>query len=173
MKPQDGISEAASEKRKRGRPRIMGPSAESMADFVAPDVKSSRGRQDSYYRMIALTVLTKDERLAWLADESAMKAGTGRWKPSILSELGRIPNEEDLKAVALRICELKPKTKDAVAMIRRARLGREPEGNYLTLFKHLENALNAYLSGRPSTPEDWIIKALRDLADCIEEDGLS
>jgi len=171
-KTPDGISEAASQKRKRGRPPVFNPGYRAAMKTIFPDIKTHRGMTDSLYRGRAINLLTKDGRFAWVADGARMKAGApGAWKPSILVELGRIPNDENLKAVALRICELKPKTKDAVSMIRRARLGREAEGNYLKLFAHLEAALNVYLSGHPSTPADWPVKALRDLADCIEDGG--
>jgi len=164
-----GISEAASEKRKRGRPPVFDPGYRAAIGSLFNEVKTHRGKTDCLYRQRAFNLLEKDGRFAWVADGAKARAGSpDAWKPSILVELGRIPNDEDLKAVALRICELNPKTKEAVAMIRRFRLGREPEGNYLKLFAALESALNAYLSAHPSTPADWPIKALRDLAACIE-----
>jgi len=171
-KTPDGIPEAASQKRKRGRPPVFDPGYRAAMKTIFPDIKTHRGMTDSLYRGRAINLLTKDGRFAWVADGARMKAGApGAWKPSILVELGRIPNDEDLKAVALRICELKPKTKEAVAMIRRFRLGREAEGGYLKLFQHLAAAVDAYREGHPSTPKDDLIRALRDVADCIEDDG--
>ena len=171
-KTEGRISEAASEKRKRGRPPVFDPAYRAAIGNLFNEVKTHRGKTDCLYRQRAFNLLSKDARFAWVADGAKARSGSpDAWKPSILVELGRIPNDEDLKAVALRICELKPKTKDAVSMIRRARLGREKEGNYLKLFAQLEAALNVYLSGHPSTPADWPVKALRDLADCIEDGG--
>jgi hypothetical protein len=171
-KTEGRISEAASEKRKRGRPPVFDPAYRSEIGGLFNEVTTHRGMTDCLYRQRAFNLLSKDGRFAWVADGPRSAAGApDALKSSILVELGRIPNDEDLKAVALRICELKPKTKDAVSMIRRVRLGREAKGGYLKLCESLENALNAYLSGHPSTPADWPVKALRDVADCIEDGG--
>jgi hypothetical protein len=53
-----------------------------------------------------------------------MKAGApNAWRPSILSELGRFRNDETLRSFALALCEMRPrpKTKEAVSMLRHAR----------------------------------------------------
>jgi hypothetical protein len=121
------ISEAASEKRKRGTPRIM---PEAYRAFLAewyPDVRTERGRQDIAYRFRAMDLLSPDPRFSWLADSEAMKAGApNAWKPSILSELGRFRNDETLRSFALALCEIRPRptSKAAVSMLRRARLAR-------------------------------------------------
>lgn len=169
--PGKAIPEAVSEKRKRGRPRVIGPEAEPVVDLVAPDVTTERGRQDAYYRQIALGVLMSDRRFTWLADEAAMKAGAPKaWKPTILAELGRIPDDEAMKAVAAQVCELRPKAKAAVAMIRRYRLGREPEGTPAGLDHHLVEAVNQYWGGHTSLTPAVIVEVLRALADRIEWD---
>jgi hypothetical protein len=57
-----------------------------------------------------------------------MKAGApNAWRPSILSELGRFRNDETLRSFALALCEMRPrpKTKEAVSMLRRVRLGSQ------------------------------------------------
>jgi hypothetical protein len=41
----------------------------------------------------------------------------------ILSELGRIPDDEDLRAGASQICKPRPRTKDAITIIRFCRTG--------------------------------------------------
>lgn len=118
------ISGAAPEKRKRGRPRIMPASYSTFLAEWYPDIRTERGRQDIAYRLRALDVLADDERFSWLADSEAMEAGSpNAWKPSILSELGRFGNDETLRSFALALCEIRPrpKTKEAVSMLRRAR----------------------------------------------------
>jgi len=98
-----------------------------------------------------------------------MTAGVrGAWKPGILAELGRIRDADTMRAVALRICELKPSTKEAVAIIRRFRLRREPPANYRALWMHLAKALDEYMNVHPSTPYEWKVKALRALANLVE-----
>jgi hypothetical protein len=47
------------------------------------------------------------------------------WKASILVELGRIEDIQEMLNIAAEICELKPKTKAAILMVRGLRLGRD------------------------------------------------
>lgn len=164
--------EAASEKKKkRGRPPVFSPEYRAAMGELFYEVRTHRGMSEIMYRQRAYGFLIDDARFSWLADRRKIEEkGRRGMKSSILAALGRITDEAELKAVALRICELKPKTKAAVAMINRFRLGRGPEANYLNLLIHLEKALNAYLATHPATPEDWITRALRDLAECIEDD---
>lgn len=166
-----GISEAASEKRKRGRPPIMNKDAAALVDWVAGnDVKTRRHKLNVYYRQRAVKVLVNDPRFTWVADEEKMTAGAaGAWKTGILSELGRIGNVEDMKAFAQVICELKPKTKEAILMIRRARLGRENKPDYSKLVNSLVRALDDYQAAHPDMPKDWPIRAFFDLAKIIQD----
>jgi hypothetical protein len=126
MQTPGGISEAASEKRKRGRPRLIPASMLGVVDF-ATSCRTARGKQDVYYRLRAIHVLAGDERFSWLADSRAMEDGSpNAWKPSILSELGRFQSDATLRAFALALCEIRPRptSKAAVSMLRRARLAR-------------------------------------------------
>ena len=168
----DTISEAAS-KKKRGRPPIMSAASKQMTDFAAGEVKTHRGKMDIMYRLNAIKLLTNDdnpERFHWIIDGKKCEVGDSHgWKRGILSELGRIGNHDYLKSLALEICELKPKTKAAIAMIRRARLGREDKPNVQSLATSIETALNAYIAVHPTTPMDMIIRALRSVADLYEE----
>jgi len=88
---------------------------------------------------------------------------------SILAALARLEDSAAILEWARVIAEKKIPTKIAVASIRRARLGREPEQNYLTLFARVEAVVNDYLAARPSTPRDTIIQALLDVAACLED----
>jgi hypothetical protein len=81
--------------------------------------------QDYDRRVRALGLLCDDLAFRWLCDGKAMTAGGAKWKPAILTELGRIDDEDDLREVARQLCELKPKTKDAIAAVRRWRLGKK------------------------------------------------
>jgi hypothetical protein len=172
-KTERGISEAASEKRKRGRPPIWGKQVERRFEGLFPDVKTRRGTQNVIYRQIAVDVLTKDPRFAWLCDkEKMMKGDPHAWKPSILAELGRISDSEELKAVALRICELKPETvKAAVAMIRRARTGKGWEGDALDLANEIIRLVNNYHQRHPNTSWKDTEAALRTALEQVKEAG--
>lgn len=166
------LSEAASKKRGRGRPPAFSAEYRAAIGALFPDIKTRRGLSDCLYRLRAVNLLEKDKRFTWLADGEAMQAGRpGAWRPAILTELGRIGDDDTLLAVAARLCELKPKTKDAVARIRRARLGREPAGDYLALCVHLENTVNSYLLTHPAAPWANVTRALRELAECIEAES--
>jgi hypothetical protein len=134
------------QKRKRGRPRIYSDTDRALRKFVAGDGKtgpmSRRTEENAYFRIRAQGVLTADpeKRFAWLASQEEK-----RYQATILGELGRIDNDEDLLAVALRICEEKPTTTDAVAWIRSLRLGRYPQGTSPELLELLRTTLNRYL----------------------------
>jgi hypothetical protein len=161
------ISEAAS--KKRGRPRLE--YYRRGLDFAEFDAKTERGRQDVFYRLSAVAQLKDDERFTWLCDKAAMVAGKkDAWKPSILTELGRIESYQDLVEVALEICKIKPKTKDAIAMIRRWRTGCEPASDADKFWSFLAKEVNKYARQHPSFERDVVVSTLRELADHIERD---
>ena len=150
----------------------MGTDWHAMVEALTPEVRTERARHDFHYRTKAIQTLCYEPRFAWLADGEKMAAGVkDAWKPSILAELGRIRDGDTLRAVALRICELKPSTKEAVAIIRRFRLRREPPANYLDLVHHLAKALDGYVAVHPSTPDEWKVMAMQDLAELIGGDA--
>src|SRR4051794_40519565 len=124
--------EAASEntqKRKRRRPLRFSEEELALVRFCSPDTKTHRHMQNVAYRQRALHYLSQDQQFAWLCDEKAMMEGEAQaWRPGILAELGRIPDTEEMKRAAAQLCEMKPKTKAAVAMIRRYRIGKSPAG---------------------------------------------
>ncbi len=67
--------------------------------------------------------LTDPERLAWL-----LSGRLRRHRRTILAELGRISNREDLLLAALDCCELRPPTGEAVGAIRDWRLTHQRIG---------------------------------------------
>jgi hypothetical protein len=119
--------EAASEiltKRKRGRPSSFSEMEIVLADGIAPEV-GPRQRANVIYRQRALRILVNDPGFSWLADGPALRAGKrNAWKPGILSELGRIGDEEAIRIIARELCEKKPLTKAAERAIREWRLGK-------------------------------------------------
>jgi hypothetical protein len=119
------ISEAAS--KKRGRPRLMSTEYEKMLrGLFGHEVRTQRGLHNVYYRQRALSVLGQYNEFKWLCDPEKMERGDlDCWKPSILVELGRIEDIQEMLNIATEICELKPKTKAAILMVRGLRLGRD------------------------------------------------
>ncbi len=159
----DRITEAAS-KKKRGRPRVIDDAPLQIIADHTPNIKTHRGRQELVYAFRAVTDLAKDKRFDWLTDEEHPIK-----KKGILSELGRIENEEDLKAVALQICELKPNVKEGAAMVRRWRTGKAPKADCRGLRSHMLKSVNAYLYAHPDTPIDMLVRVLHELAETVQE----
>jgi hypothetical protein len=157
------ISEDSSKKRGRGRPRVIDEVSRALYEGlgVFSNISTGRGRQDVYYRQRACLALhitdpVASEPFRWLADIDLMRGGEGKgWRPSILTELGRIDDEDQLRAVALEVCERKPGTREAIALIRRWRLGREGKGGAADLEDELVGRVNDYLRRYPGT--DWAV----------------
>jgi hypothetical protein len=90
-----------------------------MVHAVAPHVRSERGKQNVFYWTRAVDALIDDDRFAWLCSRNT--ASTGAWKTSILAELGRFQDEDDIRFLAQRICTERMKTKDAVRYLQQIR----------------------------------------------------
>src|SRR6266536_4044997 len=96
----------------------------------------------------ALAVLCDDPegRYRWLCDPVTQVIRVG-----ILAELGRIEDDAALRALAARICELKPRTREAVAMIRRRRRDATTPVGESALTREILAAIDAYLARHPGT----------------------
>jgi hypothetical protein len=171
------ITEAASEKRKRGRPPVILPGlSEQVVSMFAPDVKTRRAKLDAYYRIHALAVLKDVPEATWLCDMEAMKAGKSKsWKPAILTELGRIEDVEALRHMAKLVCDAKPSTKEAVAWLRRWRTGKSAPTSEKDLFRTLARTFDDYKRTHPDLDERTAVDAINSLycavQDLYEEPG--
>jgi hypothetical protein len=152
----------ADSKIKRGRPAFLNTEYFHILAGMFPEATTRRGRENIYYRQLATNVLMKEDRFLWICDPAKMRAGTtGAWRPAILSELGRIKDCEIMKALALRICELKPKTKEAVSIIRNFRLGeRKPDAGRLS--SEIIRTINSYIERFPTVTNDEIQQSMND-----------
>ena len=115
-------------RRKRGRPRLMPEWRESQLCSLFPDSRSKMGLHHKYYLTRAVRALREGsaggvpgEQFRYLFDVG------GKCKQTILSELGRIEEPEDLREVALYICEYRIRTDRAIAGIRVLRGVREED----------------------------------------------
>jgi hypothetical protein len=154
-----GISEAASEntpKRKRGRPRLFSEEEMQRLDRIhrqTRDKRTGRSLQNFAYFAHAMAVieplLPTQPELRWLCDPDAVMRGEARLQMTIMQELGRIYPNAQLVAFAVRICELRPKTREAVKMLRKARLEHGAKGSIDDLAEVLRRTLNNYLRWRP------------------------
>ena len=162
------VSENTGE-RKRGRPKALSDLEMATARGIPNGKCTNRHLQNVAYCMRALRELTHDPRFAWLCNEKAMRRGERHsWCPTILTELGRIEDPETMKVAALRICELKPRTHDAVTMIRRWRLNKAKQVNVLQLTKELANTMDNYRLRHPSITWKQVRGALVNAMDVVE-----
>lgn len=122
------ISENKISKNKRGRPSILDPDKKRILEELFPKTRTIRGLQNNFYMGRVLYLIKGDEKFQWLFDREK-----GVVRQTILAELGRIKEVEDLLSMARQICQLKPTSRDGVRMIRDWRLKRDSEINPLPL----------------------------------------
>lgn len=166
----DGIKEDSSEKRKRGRPRLYDPLI--LRRGLLSDARTERGRIEFWHCTHAWGII----KSVWESDPAGNawaefymdKNRTYIFHQAILSALGRIEDEASILEWAKVIAERRLSTRSAVAAIRRARLGRKDEPDFLSLVRSIRIALEAYVDTHPSTSLDIVVRALRRLADAIE-----
>jgi hypothetical protein len=168
-------------KRRRGRPRaFQAEVTEGLTQerFWAlngslESNQTRRNHMNVMYRMKALSALIHGDdadRFAWLADQRKMAVGTPKsWRPSILSELGRIEDEEDMKSIAAQLCEAKPKARAAIVMIRAWRLGRTSPGSALDLANDLIGRVNDYMTRHPDLPMGDVVSAVETALQKVKE----
>lgn len=95
--------------KKVGRPRKINNEYFKMLRTLYPDIKTRRGILNKYYETVALQVIGKMKDTTFIIDESKQV-----FKASILSEIGRLENEEDIKIVARYICNRAKKEKKTI-----------------------------------------------------------
>ena len=134
-RPKDGrkpseISETASDiqsKRKRGRPTLMSQEQASLADFMQPD-RTHRTQMEYHYALRAIGLLVNCEIgeclypwATWLwGAKSKCKVGKKiRW--TVLGQLGRIDDDDELVSMAFDICHAGYTAKQAVEYLRHYR----------------------------------------------------
>ncbi len=160
-----------------GRPRLITQESERTLWGIGifKQGKSRRTNLNAYYAMGALVKLglkypgfSGDKAIfLWLSDEQAKPAV---YRGTILAELGRIEDPDFLQEVAERICELKPRTSDAVAMIRRCRLENDKKGDTWQLTKEVLRAIESYMVRYPETTKKQLLTALNASKVAIEEE---
>jgi hypothetical protein len=159
---------------KRGRPAVV--SAELEATFTAlglfTNCHTRRSKVNVFYRQRALSVL-RDGDFKWLFDEVAIMAETGgdkHWRPVILTELGRIEDEDAMQRIAAELCETKPKTRDAVLMVRRWRTGSDDAaGDPLKLANEVIASVNDFMKRFPKTSKEQVKSALLTALDSVQQ----
>ena len=170
---EEGISKNFVEKPKRGRPSAIPLEMEiAMRTGGVYEGNSRLGKVNRYYAMKAAGALVVDHpdgkkagraAYVWLVSED-----DSRWKFTILAELGRMGDPETIRAMSARVCELKPKTADAVLMIRRTRLGRSAPASCIDLTVLLLRTIEKYVTGHQETTRLQMRGALLNCIEALE-----
>lgn len=159
--------------KRRGRPAILPPGWRSIARELAPDATSPKGAADVWYRTRALHLLAGDPALTWLVDSvENLKAGGGHWRPGILSALGRIEDEAQMRALAVELCEMKPNTKTAIALLRIVRTRRGVPGDAMQLADAILRTIRHYGGRHAGVTRALISEALTHCLDVEREPEL-
>lgn len=162
------ISETVSQKQGRGRPTLMTRDEVALYGAIGlfDDNTTRRGRNNVFYRQRALLVIGggREPEFSWLADRVAMERGEKKsWRPTILGELGRIEDDELLRAFARELCRAKPRAREAVVMVRRHRIGGCRPGNPIALAGEIRSTVNAYLQRHPDVAWADVLEALAEV----------
>lgn len=153
-------------KRSRGRPPLLNKVWHDFYAKNAPVGASERTIQNMSYYLRAFSLLQPEPWAnGWLIDYPSKAGHHGNVRRTILTELGRIEDDETLIAVAQELCELQPTTKEAIALIRHWREVQKP----LDLTASLQRTLNAYLQAHPMVTLEEMAEALLNIADMIDQ----
>ncbi len=106
------VSENISEKR-RGRPPVFDDFFLNALKSRSQNIRTRRGLQNRAWATMAIFALEED--FPWLLTEER-----ARW--TILGELGRWRDKDDIRFLAGELCRTKPRTEDAVPRLRNLRL---------------------------------------------------
>ncbi len=155
-----------------GRPRLLSPEYERELTRQA-HVASTHRAQGRYYAMVASRALFDLNQSGWVPRDAIFahfvkRSGDLKW--SMLSELGRIDDEETLRAVARIVGRQCLPTARATALIRRIRIGDcPPQPDRLT--RSLLTVIATHCARYPTTSEAEIVAALEAAASAVHEDS--
>jgi hypothetical protein len=171
MEKDPGPTDAASDTSHRDRP----PLSPQSLKHVVTSIERTRTRHTTlgrYYMQRALLILFEPSNAGaeWVPRESEfayfLTPDTRRTRETILSELGRIPDDETVRTVARMVGQEQPPTQKAVALIRRLREG-EPGPRPRRLEERLLAAIDEHWARYPATSATDILTALSAAADII------
>src|SRR5579872_5774972 len=162
----NAITENFSKKRNRDRPCTIFSDPDDKREWMRlhDDVRSERSIVNRAYYWDALMALGEGHEVefVWLADAKA-----DRFKHTILTELERIKDSEEIRDLAAFICEYKMRTSEAVCFIRDCR-GVSKPASAERLEKVLRTRIDRWLDAS-GTPEQ-IVDVLRRLITDVECD---
>ena len=157
---------------KSGRPPLMSVEQEAFLTACGLFTNSTtrRSKMNVFYRQRAVSILSEGD-YKWLFDEEKVMSDGGDkyWKPTILTELGRIENDDDLRAVASQLCERKPATRDAVLMVRTFRTGGLPAGDSIQLANEIIQTINRYRHSHADVTKQDVVDALEAVRASVDK----
>jgi hypothetical protein len=101
--------------------------------------------------------------LEYVTRQLKMMAGKGNaWQPTILAELGRIDDDEDMIEAARQLCELDPHptVRNAVAMVRRWRTGTQPRADERQLAVAIASTIDKYVREHCDATQEILLQSL-------------
>ncbi len=151
--------EADSKNELRGRPKLF--SDRLLSQIGQGRAQSRRQQQNRVYAELAHYILNEayesgETQWEWLLAEPR--------KVGILSELGRIRRqrgEEGFWQIANWVADEKPKTKEAVLMLRHLRTGKRTPGSARELHHDILETIRNYRLRHPGTTQNQIETALK------------
>ena len=160
-----------SEIRRRGRPRIDdGYRDPGILDSIRADSPGLR----SHRAILNTAVMFKAGSAIGTGGEAEFNwlwnAKEQKYRKTILAELGRLDDRESIRAVARHLCEVKPSTAKAVALIRRAR-GVSQSAGVESLVNRIVATITGFLELYPATQTVDVKAALQEIADRVERLG--
>ena len=138
--------------RQRGRPRKAAAAWWQTMDMFYQHT-SHRLRANHIYGARALHVLGQDPRFTWLLGER---------RSTILNELGRVADDQNLRTIALYLCAHQPTTRQALALLRAFRQETLAPATASGLQAVLHTAIETYLAEHADVdePADLVAAAL-------------
>ncbi len=157
--------------KKRGRPSKF--SDEERIVAALSNSTTTRGKQNFMYGLRAHHMLGDKDLDAspfghFLPSYNEVTSGRKEFSSVLLSEIGRLAWDE-MRPVAQEICDRKLTTKEAIAFVRRNRLGdREKEFNQYELFGKIAKCVNAYTDSHFCT-NGQLLATLQSISEIISE----
>ena len=154
MEPESVRSDPLPQKPRLGRPRLLAPEYERELTRLA-GVATVHGAQTHHYASVAAQLLFALDQPGWVPRDDAFahfvkRNGDLKW--TMLSELGRIPDDHAMRTVARIVGRQQLPTSQAVGLIRRIRLGEAtPRRDRLT--KSIVSATNTHRTRYPTITE--------------------
>lgn len=157
--------EKVSEKRKRGRPRVVEPSMATLTRQLEGSWLSDRTVTNRHYFEIAYHVVQAaikdgETELDWLIRGDSPRL-------TLLTELGRLEHPGDILVCARLICQAKPTTERGVVFLRRTRLPEREDAPVDQLVSALARVVDRYRARYPEIDRAAVLEGLAELEGVV------